>query len=154
MERHEIYVTGYERGIYGYLRKVTQGYLRLVIRSAWPQPKAALIAHSDLEMLERFEEIAALARQAQLRPEFRDALAKEGIEAQALELVWRPVPELQALRKRTDRAAGEAMLRGALEQLGAVISSPSGEPVDLRDRWNLVDAGEPPLSEQIIAERR
>lgn len=50
--------------------------------------------------------------------------------------------------------ARDARFRAALEHAGAAISWPTGEPVGPDERRPLVPAGEPPVSEQIIAERR
>src|SRR4051812_29329849 len=64
-----------------------------------------------------------------------------------------PHPVEQVLPAGHGEAAKEAQYRRAMEEAGLIVQYPSGEPVP-REAYQPIEIEGPPLSEQIIADRR
>ncbi len=113
MKKHveeRIEITGDQRGIYGRLKAVENGGVRLVI-SRGGRAEAALVSFEDFLRLEK----------------------------------------LDAQEEREDYTTKTSELRNAFEAVGLVVSVPSG-----REPWrgNPIKTDGPPISDQIIADRR
>lgn len=154
MLTEQIDITGDERGIYGYVRRVASGAFRLIIRPRHGS-SVALVKWGDLSKLETMEQLERLGDEAEKSPEFRAALEAEGISAAALKkLVTQSVDDLVAIEERARRAARDAKFQAALERAGVSVTMPRGQPLGEWERTAPLNIEGPPLSEEIITERR
>ena len=150
--RHQVEIIGDRRGLYGHFGRVASGSYRLLINRE--QEWAALVSKHDLWRMERLDELEWLAEEAEQDPEFRKALDDEGVPVEAIRRLFADSGGPFLLRDRARQAVRDARFRAALEEAGTSVSWPTGEPFGVPYRSPLLEAGDPPLSEQIIAERR